>query len=150
MAIYWFWFHYPTCRNVQRPHCTVHESAWCASLPVRTLKISISFPLTLISFHKNKFLLKAKKQEETTSASSVTLDKAVRTTIRLNLNYPESVKTNPPTLTKIDHNSSEIKKKIKHTLLIWMQQGKRVKHHGESGKYDKIPQNERTGVNGLK
>ena len=31
-----------------------------------------------------------------------------------------------------------------------MQQGKRVKHHGESGKYDKIPQNERTGVNGLK
>ena len=111
MAIYWFWFHYPTCRNVQRPHCTVHESAWCASLPVRTLKISISFPLTLISFHKNKFLSKAKKQEETTSASSVTLDKAVRTTIRLNLNYPESVKTNPPTLTKIDHNSSEIKKK---------------------------------------
>ena len=111
MAIYWFWFHYPTCTNVQRLHCNVHESAWGASLPVRTLKITISFSLTLISFHKNKFSLKEEKQEETTSAFSMTLGKTSRTTIRLNWNYLESVKTSPPTLTKIDLNSSEFKKK---------------------------------------
>ena len=76
------------------------------------LKFQSVLSLTLISLHKNKFLLKEKKQEETTSAFSMTLGKTSRNTIRLNLNYLESVKTSPPTLTKIDLNSLRIKKKI--------------------------------------
>ena len=110
MAIYWFWFHYPTCTNVQRLHCTVHESAWGASLPVRTLKITISFSLTLISFHKNKFSLKEKKQEETTSAFSMTLGKTSRSTIRLNWNYLESVKTSSQHSQKLTLTLQNLKK----------------------------------------
>jgi len=51
--------------------------------------------LTLIRpLHKNSFLLKERKQGDTTSASSVTLDETPQTAIRLN--YPESVKTSHP------------------------------------------------------
>ena len=62
--------------------------------------------------HKGKFLLRDGKQEDTTSASSMTLDETPRTIIRLN--YRQSVKTSP--LTKIDPIS--FRHKNKRTKLL--------------------------------